>query len=78
MALHMQKTQLFDAVFGQMGFQNLQIAQGHWRQGRWVIRKSVEVSVTAVGLLNRPVTPVEEIILYILVLVQFMRHDVPF
>ena len=78
MALQMQKAQPFDAVFGQVGFQNLQIAQGHGRQGGWVIRKSVKVSITAVGVHNCPVIPVEKIILYILVLMHLMRHGIPF
>ena len=61
-----------------MGLQNLQIAQSHGRQSRWVIRKSVQVSIATIGMHNCPVIPVEEIILYILVLVQTLRQGAPF
>lgn len=77
MALQMQKTQPLDAVFGQVGLQNLQIAQGHWRQGRCVLCKIVKISIATVGMHNCPVISVE-IILYNLVLVHFMKHGVPF
>ena len=46
----------------QMVLQSLQIAQGYWRQSRWVIRKSVKVSIATVGVHNCPVILFEEII----------------
>ena len=77
MALQMQKTQPLDAVFGQDRAEKIQIAQGHWRQGRCVLCKIVKISITTAGMHNCPVISVE-IILYNLVLVHFMRHGVPF